>query len=225
MQLDCHSSPPSDTYRVLHVDDDPEFRELLEAHLTKATHSIDVCSASGGSECLDLLRQTSVDCIVSDYDMPGKDGLELLENVREDHPNLPFILFTGKGNEEVASHAISAGVTDYIQKRGKGTFSLLAKRIQEATEKYRVEEELREIRQRYELVGELATDAFYDRDWETGEVIRSQAYSKNFGYDPGDIRSHVEWWKERIHPEDRDRVVNIEERTLQSGEREFETTY
>ena len=225
MQLDCHSSPPSDTYRVLHVDDNPEYRELLETHLTGETDSVDVRFASGGSESLDLLRQTSVDCIVSEYELPGKDGLELLEDVREDHSTLPFILFTGNGSEEVASHAISAGVTDYIQKRGKGTVSLLANRIQEAIENYRVEEELRAIRQRYELVGELATDAFYDRDWETGEVIRSQGYSTNFGYDPEEIRSHVDWWKERIHPDDRDRVVNIEIRTLQSGEREFETTY
>jgi DNA-binding NtrC family response regulator len=48
--------------------------------------------------------------------MPGVDGLEFLASVREEYPDLPFILFTGKGSEEIASEAISRGVTDYLQK-------------------------------------------------------------------------------------------------------------
>lgn len=50
--------------------------------------------------------------------MPGLDGLDVLERVRGEYPDLPFILFTGKGSEEIASDAISKGVTDYLQKGG-----------------------------------------------------------------------------------------------------------
>jgi DNA-binding NarL/FixJ family response regulator len=67
--------------------------------------------------------------------MSGMDGIELLRTIREERPNLPFVLFTGKGSEEIASEAISAGVTDYLQKRG-GTeqFALLANRVANAVE-------------------------------------------------------------------------------------------
>lgn len=50
------------------------------------------------------------------YDMPRQTGIEFLETVREEYPGLPFILYTGKGSEEVAADAISAGVFDYLQK-------------------------------------------------------------------------------------------------------------
>ncbi|MFB6175738.1 MAG: response regulator, partial [Halobaculum sp.] len=76
-----------------------------------------------------------------DYEMPGEDGLELLASVRETHPDLPFVLFTGEGSESVASDAISAGVTDYLQK-GSGTeqYTILANRISNAVSRRRATE-------------------------------------------------------------------------------------
>jgi PAS domain S-box len=76
--------------------------------------------------------------------MPDQNGLEFLRTVRETHPELPFILFTGKGSEEIASEAISAGVTDYLQKRGSEQYDRLATRIGHAVAQYRTEHELRE---------------------------------------------------------------------------------
>jgi len=57
---------------------------------------------------MEILANQGVDCIVSDYDMPRTNGIEFLEAVRDQHPELPFILYTGKGSEEVAGEAISA---------------------------------------------------------------------------------------------------------------------
>jgi DNA-binding NarL/FixJ family response regulator len=54
--------------------------------------------------------------LVSRYDLPGRDGVALLEAVRDTDPDLPFVLFTDAGDEGVASRAISAGVTEYVQK-------------------------------------------------------------------------------------------------------------
>lgn len=65
---------------------------------------------------LEQLSQTTVDCIVSDHDLPDMNGVEFLEAVRTQSPTLPFILFTGEGSESVASQAISAGVTEYLIK-------------------------------------------------------------------------------------------------------------
>ena len=80
---------------------------------------------------------TDFDCIVSDYDMPGLDGLELLQEIRTDYPDLPFVLFTGHGSEAIASEAITAGVTEYLQKGG-GTeqYTVLANRVDQVVERY-----------------------------------------------------------------------------------------
>jgi DNA-binding NtrC family response regulator len=67
--------------------------------------------------------------------MPGMDGIEFLETVCNEHPELPFILFTGKGGEDVASDAPRAGATDSIRKQsGSEQYELLANRIQNAVE-------------------------------------------------------------------------------------------
>ena len=99
--------------RILHVDDDPEFADLTATLLEREDDRFAVETATTGDE--GLARIDDVDCVVSDYAMPSANGIEFLETVREDHPDLPFILFTGKGSEEIASDAISAGVTDYLQ--------------------------------------------------------------------------------------------------------------
>lgn len=216
----------NDAIEILIVDDDPDYLQLLETSLTNEFDSLRVRTAQSAPAGLKSLEQSrSLDCILSDYRMPEMNGIEFLRRVRRKSRDIPFILYTGEGSEDVASEAISAGVSDYVQKREAESLRLLANRVQKAVEKHRIEKELQQIRQRYELVGQVATDAFYDEDLETGEVFRSKGYCSNFGYEPDDVGSDDDWWKERVHPEDRARVTGIEEQTLQSGEREFETTY
>lgn len=122
---------------VLHVEDDPTFADLTATFLRREDDRFSVKTAADASEGFDRLADEGFDCIVSDYDMPGKNGIEFLKGVREIHPDLPFILFTGKGSEEVASDAISAGATDYMQKGGADQYALLANRIQNIVEQYR----------------------------------------------------------------------------------------
>ncbi|QDX39413.1 PAS domain S-box protein [Salarchaeum sp. JOR-1] len=135
--------PRAQTIDILHVDDDASFCELVAAFLEREREHFTVHSETEPRAALERLAddELSVDCIVSDYDMPPLDGLTLLERVRDTHPDLPFILFTGKGSEEIASEAITAGVTDYLQKAG-GTeqYSVLANRIQNAVEAVRAEQ-------------------------------------------------------------------------------------
>jgi PAS domain S-box-containing protein len=81
---------------VLHVDDEPDFGELVADVLEEKYDRFSVETTTSASDALDRLTENSLDCIVSDYDMPGQNGIEFLKTVREDHPALPFVLFTGK---------------------------------------------------------------------------------------------------------------------------------
>ena len=122
------------TDTVLHVDDDPAVLDLTESFLTRELDSVRVISeteVTAGIEHLGTSGQ-QVDCIISDYQMPGKNGLEFLRAVHDQYPSLPFILYTGQGSETVASKAIDAGVTDYLQKGGVDQQRRLANRVDHA---------------------------------------------------------------------------------------------
>jgi len=126
---------------VLYIDDDTELTELTKLYLEREDESFTVVSTTNAVQGLELLRNNEFDCVVSDYDMPNTDGIELLKIVRETHPMLPFILFTAKGAESVASEAFTAGATDYMQKEiGSEQYELLANRVRSAVEHYRMQQ-------------------------------------------------------------------------------------
>ncbi len=165
----------ADDVRVLHVDDDESFLSLSE-RLLESKHDVEVLTEPDPEVALDLVE--SVDCVVCDYDMPGMTGIEFLEAVRADHPELPFILFTGKGSEEVASDAIHAGVTDYLQK-GPDTdrFTVLANRVTNAVERYRARQRAAATTERLQRIYERIDDGFIaiDDDWRFSYVNRQAA--------------------------------------------------
>jgi PAS domain S-box-containing protein len=124
--------------RVLHVDDEVQFADLVATFLERIDEGFEVATETSAADGLAFLDEHDVDCVVSDYDMPGTDGLDFLDAVHDSHPGLPFILFTGKGSEEVASEAIARDVTDYLQKGGgRERYELLANRVRNAVEQHR----------------------------------------------------------------------------------------
>ncbi len=103
--------------RVLHVDDDPSIREITKQILIDMGY-FDLDGASCVDEAFKKLSTELYDVIVSDYEMPQKDGLHFLKELREQKNNIPFILFTGKGKEDVAVKALNLGADSYINKNG-----------------------------------------------------------------------------------------------------------
>jgi PAS domain S-box-containing protein len=101
---------------LLLVDDEPEISTLMQMMLKKQAPQFRIRSAGSGREALDLLRKDNIDCVLSDYQMPGMDGLELLREIREAGQDVPFIFLTGQGNEEIASEAFKDGANDYFTK-------------------------------------------------------------------------------------------------------------
>ena len=168
--------------QVLHVDDDSSVTDLTKTFLEREDDRLVIKTATSADDGLQIINEHPPDCIVSDYNMPGMDGLEFLQAVREDKPNLPFILYTGKGSEEIASNAISAGVTDYLQKGG-GTnqYTILANRIANAVSRYHAQTNYQELFESTE-VGLVVDDV------ETGTILDvNQAYADIAGYDRQDI--------------------------------------
>jgi PAS domain S-box-containing protein len=165
---------------VLCVDDDPGVLELTATCLEHASDRLDVTTETTVADGLDRVADSDVDCVVSDYEMPGTDGLAFLESVRSVRPDLPFVLFTGKGNEEVASEAVSTGVTDYIRKDGRNQYALLANRIENAVDRWRAE---RELARRSRAI-DVVSDGVAILDDEGRYVEVNDAYAADYGLAP-----------------------------------------
>lgn len=191
--------------RVLHVDDNSQQTRLMEDVLTDVQENLDVVTETTVDAGLEQLRdpKTDIKCVVSDYVMPHENGLDFLEAVREDYPDLPFILFTGKGSEQIASEAISAGVTDYLQKGGMDAYQLLANRIENVVTKYRAEQEVRRV---YDAL-EAAQEAISLLDEEGRFTYVNQAYADLYGYEREEMLG--EHWS-LIYPDEETERVNEE---------------
>ena len=100
--------------KILVVDDEAAIRYSLRELLTDAEN--DVTEAEHGPAALTILSEQGVDLVISDLRMPGMDGLELLEQVRRDHPHALFILMTAYGDERTAVQALQMGAFHYVPK-------------------------------------------------------------------------------------------------------------
>lgn len=137
--------------RVLHVDDEPSLLEVSKDILmTMGNFEIDcTCCVD---EAFTKLSTGNYDVAISDYEMPQKNGLQFLKELREKHNRIPFLIFTGKGREEVVITALNLGADGYVNKHGdtETVYSELVHNIRTSVEKARTEEALRlsEIRYR-----------------------------------------------------------------------------
>lgn len=122
---------------VLTVDDEPAQLELLTMYLEEYDPGIHVEPVTSPAETLRRLKDNAYDCIIADHKMPGMTGVELAQRVKENQ-QIPIILYTGQGSEEVASDALHAGVDDYLRKEPDPEhYRVLASRIREAVKRYR----------------------------------------------------------------------------------------
>jgi PAS domain S-box-containing protein len=129
---------------LLYVDDEPDLLDLCKLFLEREG-DFSVATVTSAKEGLQILNKGTIDAIVSDYQMPGMDGIEFLKQVRTEFKEIPFILFTGKGREEVVIEAIENGADFYLQKGGdpRAQFSELSHKIRQAFRRKKAEEELR----------------------------------------------------------------------------------
>ena len=137
---------------LLLVDDDPNTLASLARAFRMAGHDATVCDNAG--RALELLKSDSFDLILSDVVMPGKSGLDLLQELKSAGVKTPIILISGQANVEIAVRATKMGALDFLEKPLSTDKMLLT--IENALRLTRLETENRELRQRlgkHELVG------------------------------------------------------------------------
>jgi two-component system OmpR family response regulator len=103
-----------DTFRVLVVDDEDDFRNTLIKRLE--ARQVPVTGAAGGNEALALLKAQDFKVVVLDVKMPGKDGIETLQEMKKLKPQTQIILLTGHASVEAGIQGMRLGAFDYIIK-------------------------------------------------------------------------------------------------------------
>jgi two-component system nitrogen regulation response regulator NtrX len=137
---------------LLLVDDDPSTLASLSRAFRLAGHEATVCD--NAARALDLVRSEAFDLILSDVVMPGKNGIELLEDLKAAGVKTPIVLVSGQANIEMAVQATKLGALDFLEKP-LSTDKLLVT-LENAMRLSRLQEENRELRDRlgkHELVG------------------------------------------------------------------------
>jgi len=100
--------------RILVVDDEESIREFLDIMLRKEGYEVTL--AEDGAKAIDCLKKKTFDLVISDLQMPQVTGMELLKNVKDNFPDLLFMMITAFGTTETAVEAMKLGAYDYITK-------------------------------------------------------------------------------------------------------------
>jgi PAS domain S-box-containing protein len=152
-------------YRILYVDDEPALLEIGKLFLEQSGQfSVDIVSSAPAA--LAFLKTKTYDAIISDYQMPEMDGIEFLEKIRTSGNTIPFILFTGRGREEVVIQALNKGADCYLQKGGepKSQFTELEHQTRQAIQQRRTEVSIRDLERREADIINFLPDATFAID-------------------------------------------------------------
>jgi PAS domain S-box-containing protein len=188
------------------VDDEPGILEIARDFL-ESEGDIVVTTAESASQALDRLHREDIDVIVSDYQMPpGMNSIELLKKLRLEGNDTPFIIFTGRGREEVAIEALNNGAAFYLQKgvNIEVHFTELRNMIVQVSERKRVDQALKESEERNRMIVELAPLIIYTASYEGDELILKSinpAFEKMTGWSKSESEGRS--LSTMIHPDDR----------------------
>jgi len=187
----------NDTISLLYVDDEQDLLIVGKIFLER-TGGFTVETMTSAKEALNSPFIQSYDAIVSDYQMPGMNGIEFLKVIREKHGDIPFILFTGRGREEIVIEAINNGADFYLQKGGepKSQFAELSHKIKQAVrsrraekerqeqfnELVRIKEALEESESKFRAIVETTPDAIWEIDLSGTFVYISPRCKEIIGY-------------------------------------------
>jgi PAS domain S-box-containing protein len=214
------------TIKVLHVDDDYSFVTISKSILEEGPFKVD--TAATVDDALTALKNGSYDVIISDYEIPIKNGLDLLKELRETGSSVPFILFTGKGREEIAVQALNLGADRYMDKHGdpKVVFTELITAMHQLYEKTQAKRLLWESEERFKTMVTNVNGIIMLTGIDGVALYVSPSVKTILGYDPQEIIGIRPW--AMVYHEDSQRMAIVAEKILSipgySGTSEYRLT-
>jgi len=211
-------------YNILYVDDEPDLLELGTEFLeSDGTFAVDTFPSA--CEALDRLQTTRYDAIVSDYKMPDMDGIAFLTTLRAGGNTTPFIIFTGKGQEDVVIEALNNGADSYLKKDDKtqSRFAELAYWIRHAISQKRDDQVLKESEEKYRFLIENSYDIIYTITREGVFSFISPSWTLILGHPMAEVEGKS--YRIFVHPEDVPLCCELLQRSLLVGNKPQDIEY
>jgi PAS domain S-box-containing protein len=178
--LDLHER---EFIRVLHVDDEESLLKVAKECL-QTEGSFEVETAVSVEEALKKLERERFDVVVSDYQMTGKDGLAFLKELKDENNDIPFIMFTGRGREEVAIKALNYGADQYVNKSGdpETVYGELAHSIRKAVGRKKTMKALKDSEKKYRQLVENLHEGIWATDKDGYTTFVNPRMTEMLGY-------------------------------------------
>ncbi|MEN6512515.1 PAS domain S-box protein [Methanoculleus sp.] len=182
------------TFRVLVVDDEPALLELTRIYLERSG-DLQVEVTPSPLQGLGMLATAPYDAIVADYDMPEMDGIALLKEVRNRGIGIPFIIFSGRGREEVVIEAINNGADFYLQKGGdpSARFAELRNVILQEVRRGQAEVEAQRSRDMYRSIFEYTGSATVIIEGDMTVALANSEFARLTGYPREEVEGKMPW--------------------------------
>jgi len=215
--------------RVLYIEDEPALCELFKIAIEAHGHIVDI--AETGSEGISLFAKNSYDIVAVDYQLPDMTGMVVARNLLSNNPDLPVLMVTGKGDEQVAADALSLGVAKYIIKRDETIYleliptiiSQLLEQVDRRREQIEASEELRRSEQKYRDLVAVSPVCIHEIDLQGRILSMNPVGLKMMGIKNEAEVLGVNYFGIAI-PEDQDRIFAMFERACAGVGAEFEFT-
>ncbi|MEF8874457.1 MAG: PAS domain S-box protein [Candidatus Thermoplasmatota archaeon] len=205
---------------ILFADDEENLRDLVKRYLEESEdHDFNVTTVSSSEDVLKKLEEKDYDAVVSDYKIEPMSGIDLLKELKERDYDIPFILFTGKGREEVAMEALNLGADRYVKKEGdpEEQFEFLIEVIAQEVEHYSTKDEKRLQEAYFEQLFENSPEGIVLLDNEDHIIQANKGFGELFQYDREEIEGeHI---NDLIVPEGKISEATTLSEVTRSGEK------
>lgn len=192
--------------RVLIVDDNEMNRDMLARRLERKGYQVSV--AASAHELMERIKKDSIELVLLDIEMPEISGLEGLQRIRTLYSaiELPVIMVTARNQSEDIVKALQMGANDYLTK--PIDFAVALARIGTQLSHKRAQEGLKESEERYALAARGANDGLWDWNLATNVIYFSDRWKAMIGYSEGEMSDKPEEWLDRVHADDRQRMLD-----------------
>jgi PAS domain S-box-containing protein len=178
--------------QILYVDDEPDLLQMGKEFL-ELSGEIGADLAASAAAALEMFPRKWYDAVVSDYQMPGMNGIGLLKEIRGSGSDVPFIIFSGRGREEVVIEAINNGADFYLQKGAdaEAVFAELEHKIGQGVARRRAERRIFESEARLRAIIGSSSDVVWEIDLDGRFTYLSPNCAAIFRAQPAQLlRSH-----------------------------------
>lgn len=200
--------------RILHLEDDPRDAEMIHNALEAAEPTAEIVRADGRKSFEAALFDSAYDVILTDYAVPGYDGIAALNRAKELQPAVPVIVISGALGEEEAVRCLQEGATDYLLKHRLDRLGSAVRRALQGAEQRKrqqqAESALRESEERFRRMAETIDEVFWMADVAGQRILYiSPACERVWGCSIESLMTNPRSFIDAVHPDDREQVLNV----------------